>query len=166
MSSGFARLRMKTQSECYWDIASGAVANDQLNFFTSAGRGNVLSLRSTGTPLVAYNGATLTDAGVWSSVSSVDRKTDFIELDKRQLLDQLSDMRVRQWRYKVEAETVRHVGPTSQDFFETFGLGESEEAIGMVDADGVALAAIQGLYELVKEQQAEIERLRDLVETR
>ena len=40
----------------------------------------------------------------------------------------------------------------------------NETTISTVDADGVALAAIQGLYELVKEQQAEIERLRELVE--
>ncbi len=30
----------------------------------------------------------------------------------------------------------------------------------MVDADGVALATIQGLYELVKELQAEVKELR------
>ncbi len=45
-----------------------------------------------------------------------------------------------------------------------FGHGPGEHSITTIDADGVALAAIQGLYELVKEQQAEIERLRRIVE--
>ncbi len=36
----------------------------------------------------------------------------------------------------------------------TFGLGASERHIGTLDADGVALAAIQGLYDVMK---AEIE---------
>jgi hypothetical protein len=48
----------------------------------------------------------------------------------------------------------------AEDFYETFGLGDSDKSIGTLDADGVALAAIQGLFELVKEQQAEIEQLR------
>jgi hypothetical protein len=40
------------------------------------------------------------------------------------------------------------------------GLGIDDKHIVTVDADGVALAAIEGLYELVKQQQAEIERLK------
>jgi hypothetical protein len=52
----------------------------------------------------------------------------------------------------------------AEDFYAAFGHGPSERSITTVDASGVALAAIQGLYELVKEQQAEIERLRAIVE--
>ncbi len=52
----------------------------------------------------------------------------------------------------------------AQDFHSSFGVGPDDTHISAVDADGVALAAIKGLYELVKEQQAEIERLRELVE--
>jgi restriction endonuclease S subunit len=36
--------------------------------------------------------------------------------------------------------------------------------IGTVDADGVALAAIQGLHELVREKDAEIEELKARLE--
>ncbi|HKX61073.1 MAG TPA: hypothetical protein VJS65_04505, partial [Verrucomicrobiae bacterium] len=35
--------------------------------------------------------------------------------------------------------------PMAQDFYETFGLGGNPTAIATIDADGVALAAIQGL---------------------
>jgi hypothetical protein len=35
-------------------------------------------------------------------------------------------------------------------------LGESNTTIATVDADGVALAAIQGLYQVVQEQKAQI----------
>jgi hypothetical protein len=51
---------------------------------------------------------------------------------------------------------VRHLGPTAQDFYEVFGLGDDDKYISTVDADGVALAAIQALYELAKEKEAEI----------
>ena len=40
----------------------------------------------------------------------------------------------------------------AQDFRAAFGLGESERTITTVDADGVALAAIQGLNRKVEEE--------------
>ena len=40
------------------------------------------------------------------------------------------------------------------------GLGSDNRHIDTIDADGVALAAIQGVYELLKEQKAEIAALR------
>ena len=49
----------------------------------------------------------------------------------------------------------------AEDFYAAFGHGPSERSISTVDADGVALAAIQGLYELVKEMQIENERMRE-----
>lgn len=49
----------------------------------------------------------------------------------------------------------------AQDFYAAFGLGESEKHIGTIDADGVALAAIQGLYQIVLEKHCELEELRD-----
>ena len=36
----------------------------------------------------------------------------------------------------------------------------SRESFGAVDADGVALAAIQGLYKMIKEKDAEIAALK------
>jgi hypothetical protein len=48
------------------------------------------------------------------------------------------------WAYRNEP-TVRHLGPVAQDFHHAFGLGDSDRTISTVDADGVALAAIQGL---------------------
>ncbi len=47
-----------------------------------------------------------------------------------------------------------------KDFFETFGLGSDDKYIGGSDASGVALAAIQGLYELIKELQTENAQMR------
>jgi ketosteroid isomerase-like protein len=47
-----------------------------------------------------------------------------------------------------------HFGPTAQDFYAAFELGDSDLAIGLQDADGVALAAIQGLNAKLNEQAA------------
>jgi hypothetical protein len=45
-----------------------------------------------------------------------------------------------------------NLGPMAQDFHAAFGLGENDCAIAAVDADGVALAAIQGLNEKMEQQ--------------
>ena len=52
------------------------------------------------------------------------------------------------------------MGPVAQDFHAAFGLGDSERTISSVDVDGVAMAAIQGLYQVVREREAEIAQLR------
>src|SRR5262249_11428245 len=56
--------------------------------------------------------------------------------------------------------SIRHMGPMAQDFAAAFGLGENDTTISTVDAQGVALAAIQGLHSLVKDQQAQLDQLR------
>jgi hypothetical protein len=53
--------------------------------------------------------------------------------------------RIREWNYKAQAAGIRHVGPTAQDFHAAFGLGEDPLRISTIDADGIALAAVQAL---------------------
>jgi len=55
---------------------------------------------------------------------------------------------------KSQGDAVRHIGPTAQDFHAAFKLGEDDRHIANVDEGGVALAAIQGLTEIVREQQS------------
>jgi hypothetical protein len=51
------------------------------------------------------------------------------------------------------------MGPTAQDFYAAYGLGYNNTSISTADADGVALAAAQGLYDLSQEQAARIQQL-------
>ena len=44
----------------------------------------------------------------------------------------------------------------AQDVHSAFDVGEDERHITNVDADGIAMAAIQGLYEIVKEKDAQM----------
>jgi hypothetical protein len=53
---------------------------------------------------------------------------------------------------------VRHIGVMAQDFAAAFSVGEDERHISTVDADGVAIAAIQGLYEIVRERERDMAR--------
>ena len=92
--------------------------------------------------------------------SDRNSKQGFEAVSKRKILAKVVDLRITEWKYKGEHEEVRHIGPVAQDFHAAFGLGASDKHIGTLDADGVALAAIQGLYEMVKEKDAEIAALR------
>lgn len=110
------------------------------------------------------NGAFCTAGGTWTNVCDRDKKTDFATIDTREVLARLSQMPIGEWRYIGERRTVRHVGPVAQDFHAAFGLGESDKHIGTVDADGIALAAIQGLNEVVQDSDCEIAELRSEIE--
>ncbi len=107
---------------------------------------------NAGLTISAWNGARLTDGGIWSNASDKNRKTGFSEVNSRDVLEKLAALPVRQWRYTNESEIIKHLGPTAQDFQEAFGLGTDDTSIGTVDADGVALAAIQGLNRKLTEE--------------
>ncbi|HEY9171650.1 MAG TPA: peptidase S74, partial [Verrucomicrobiae bacterium] len=66
---------------------------------------------------------------------------------------------ITQWRFK-DFPGALHLGPMAQDFRTSFGLGLDDVSIATVDADGVALAAIQGLNQKLEETRAENAELR------
>lgn len=118
---------------------------------------------STGVTLPAGGGA-------WSPISDRNVKENFDFVDGCDVLDRLAGIPLQTWNYKTQDASVRHIGAMAQDFQAAFGVGEDDKHISTVDADGVALAAIQGLYELVKEQRelidathAELESLRNKI---
>jgi hypothetical protein len=108
----------------------------------------------------ATGGANLpAGSGSWSSFSDRNAKADFAATDREDVLSRLAGVPIQTWRYRSQDASIRHMGPMAQDFYAAFGLGEDDRYISTVDADGVALAAIQGLYELVQAQQARIDSL-------
>ena len=58
---------------------------------------------------------------------------------------------------------VRRLGPVAQDFHAAFGLGSDDKSISTVDASGVALAAIQGLHQLLQEKDVRIATLENQI---
>ncbi|MGE0812261.1 MAG: tail fiber domain-containing protein [Vicinamibacterales bacterium] len=123
---------------------------DQINAFFTSGQ-NQFNARATGG--VGFYTNSLLTAGVelkpgasaWSSVSDVNRKEHFKDLDGDEVLAKLAVMPIREWNYKAQDAAIRHVGPTAQDFAAAFGLGEDPLRISTIDADGIALRAIQAL---------------------
>ena len=99
-------------------------------------------------------------SGSWSSLSDRAAKDHLAPVDTRAILDALLNLDLTTWNYRSQDPAVRHLGPMGQDFHRAFGLGEDERLIAGVDAAGVALAAIQGLHDLLEERTAAVERLQ------
>jgi hypothetical protein len=72
-------------------------------------------------------------------------------VNSREVLDKVTALPISRWNYKNESE-VTHLGPMAQDFYSAFAVGQDERHISMVDADGVALAAVQGLNQRLTEE--------------
>ena len=127
-----------------------------------------------GPMLVGAGGGVLGAAGNWSlrwnntgtvqvrgtitSGSDRNLKENFTPLDTRDVLSNVLALPIARWNYKADP-SAEHLGPVAQDFRAAFGLGSDDKSIAMVDADGVALAAIQGLNKKVEENDNEVRKI-------
>lgn len=114
------------------------------------------------------NGAHLTGGGTWTNGSSRLFKEAFEAVDAGMVLDRVTKLDISTWQYRDGAAEGRHLGPVAEDFKQAFGLGGNEKYISTVDADGVALAAIQGLNRKMETTNAALRQenaeLRDALE--
>jgi hypothetical protein len=92
-----------------------------------------------------------------AAITPSDRavKADFATVDGQAVLAQVAALPISSWRYRTEDPAVRHMGPMAQDFAAAFRLGDDDRHIFVVDGQGVALAAIQGLLQEVQALQKE-----------
>ncbi len=143
------------------------VWGDNTDAYVSCNVNNRTIFRSSGGYYIYTNASLSTGAYLaaggssWNSVSDRERKENLRPVDTRALLENLAAIEISTWNYKGQDPSVRHIGPMAQDFnalLPDLG-GEGEKYINALDADGVALAAIQGLYGIVREQEAQIESL-------
>jgi len=114
----------------------------------------------------------LGDVSAYSFNTTSDRnaKENFAAVDPREVLARVSALPISKWNLKVDP-CAQHIGPMAQDFYAAFGTGSDDKHIATVDADGVALAAIQGLNQkLIEElnrrdaENAELKKRLDLLE--
>jgi hypothetical protein len=85
------------------------------------------------------------------------------QLDPGDILERLASLPIYLWRYRFQP-TVPHIGSMAQDFYARFAVGDSPRRIYVVDAIGVAYAAIIALHERVGTLTEEWERVRSLIE--
>jgi hypothetical protein len=163
-----AGQRAKANHQCsfvwsdsqFADFAS--TANDQVSFRCLGG------VRFTSGSGAANQTVSWTPgAASWSFSSDRDLKEAFEPVNGMQVLEKVARLPISEWKYKGYSQ--RHIGAMAQDFHEAFPLNESTTTLNDADLHGVALAAIQGLNEKVKEKDAKIseleKRLSDLERT-
>jgi len=123
-------------------------------------------VRATGGISMATNSTLTTGCsipaggGAWNCTSDRNAKANFASVDGLDILNRLMGIPIQTWNFKTQDTTIRHMGPMAQDFAAAFHVGENDTTISTVDAQGVALAAIQGLYRLVKDQSAQLTQLQ------
>ncbi len=117
----------------------------------SVNSGYWFQVYQTGSHLIdVSNGAYLTTGGAWTNGSRRASKENFGAVDAAAVLERVAALPVLRWNYIAEDDAVQHIGPVAEDFRAAFGVGAGD-GIATVDADGVALAAIQALHAQVQE---------------
>jgi len=117
----------------------------------------------TATPVSALQVVGTVTATAFNPPSDRNLKENFVPVSPREVLDKVAALPISRWNFKDDAATP-HVGPMAQDFHAAFGLGTDERHIATVDADGVALAAIQGLNQKLETENAELKQRLDRLE--
>jgi len=98
--------------------------------------------------------------GTTCPISDRNAKHAVVSVDPEAVLQSVAALNISEWSYKDDASNARHIGPMAQDFRAAFGTGDSERCIPTVDSNGVALAAIQALYQRVQRIDSETSQLR------
>jgi hypothetical protein len=138
-----------------------SAAPDELAVRATGGVRLVTAVDSDGAPLAGVR--LPSGSGSWEMLSDRAAKTGFAPVDPQLILSAVAALPLATWSYASEAAPARHLGPAAQDFRAAFGLGSGDTTISAVDADGVALAAIQGLDQQAQAQQARISDLEKQV---
>jgi len=150
-ASQTARLRLGTVDGGDWDFEVPSAVEPSLNFARAGSTAMSVSYFGTVT------------ATAFNPTSDRHAKENFTEVNPRDVLERVAALPISKWNFKHDTG-VEHVGPMAQDFHAAFALGTDDRHIATVDADGVALAAIQGLNRKVEDRsqiaEASIEELK------
>lgn len=132
----------------YTDVASTGA-----NQFVARAIGGIYLWTNTG---LSTGCSIAAGGGSWSCTSDRNVKANFANVNARDILARVNKLPIQTWNYKTQDASIRHIGPMAQDFYAAFNVGEDDRHITTIDSEGVALAAIQGLDQLVEEQNGQI----------
>ena len=144
-----------------WNGSLRAVTSFANDTFTAASPGGARFISGFAANGIPSAGVELKSGNSsWSSLSDRASKHNFRRVSAQTVLRRLDRIPITRWSYKAQRPSIRHIGPMAQDFRAAFGLGEDNRHIDTIDSDGVALAAIQGLYRQNKALQRQNRGLR------
>ena len=85
---------------------------------------------------------------------------DVVPVNGNEVLEKLVALPISTWSYVGDPAGARHLGPMAQDFATAFGLGADNRVINLLDANGVVMVAIQGLYRRLEALETDVAALR------
>ena len=134
------------------DFVGGPTAGERYVWYVSQGICRLWS----GNDKMSVNNNGVVTAFAFNPTSDRAVKENFEPINGREVLEKVTALPITRWNFKKDT-TSEHIGPMAQDFHATFGLnGNDDKHIATVDADGVALAAIQGLNQKLEELKSEL----------
>ena len=161
LAAGRGAIAQYAGSFVWGDSTAALIASTAANQFIARAAGGVTFYSDA----AATVGVRLPAGGAgWSGVSDRNLKENARPADSAAVLERAAALPISTWNLKTQDAGVRHMGPMAQDFHAAFGVGEDATHIGYGDADGVALAAIQGLYARLRKLEAENRDLRQRLE--
>ncbi|MBN1340190.1 MAG: hypothetical protein JXA03_12750 [Bacteroidales bacterium] len=101
-------------------------------------------------------GAFLSDAGVWTNAFDEGNITGRESIDNNDILEKVASLEILRWSLKNEPEGHSHIGPTASELNSVFGLANDGKSITTLDPAGIALTAIQALYQQIEQKDAQI----------
>ncbi|HKP76371.1 MAG TPA: tail fiber domain-containing protein [Longimicrobiaceae bacterium] len=152
-------LRAGVNHSANWRVSGGfrIFTSSNLSTGVTIQSGAVVSNWGQSNAVISTSGgAYLGTDGTWHDVSDVHRKHLFADLAGEDVLTRLRGLPIRSWSYRADPASVRHIGPTAQDFFAAFRVGRDTLTIAAIDEGGVALAAAKALDDRTRAQQQRI----------
>lgn len=134
--------------------------DDGDKWVAGGGAGDTFTLSEAGdaAEFILTNSGNLTITGTLTENSDVNVKENFSAIDPQQFLRLAKQLPISTWNYKEDDELARHLGPMAQDFYSSFGLGGTNTGIAPRNLAAVALAALQGLDQVVEERTAQLQQ--------
>ena len=168
---GGALLTMNnTASSNMWHV--GNREGDELVVSLDSSTGDELIVRTDGqvemgpgfsTVFVLDPSGNLTIQGTLSQGSDRTRKHITENADPAETLAKVVELPISRWSFRDDPTDTQHIGPMAQDFHAAFNVGHSDTAIAPLDTAGVALAAIQGLRDVIVDKDERIASLKQEV---
>jgi hypothetical protein len=137
-----ASTNRKKGSFVYGDFSSStSVSNTLNNQFMARASGGVVFYTSSD---ISSGSILPSGSGSWNNLSYRKSKKNIKKVDPKEYLSLLDEVSIYEWSYISENNAV-HIGPVAQNFYRVFKLGNSNNHISMVDADGINFLMLKGL---------------------
>ena len=158
---GGAALQGRTEHPNGIAIYASSTSTDRALVLNNAGTGDIIHAFNVGAlRLRLENDGDLVIGGDYLQTSDRASKEAIRPVATDDVLRRLQQLPVYSWRYIDDQDAARHTGAMAQDFRAAFGYGDSSRHIAVVDAQGVALAAIKARAERNTELQQRQAALR------